>query len=59
MTLGAKSAEVFPNAQTAAIQDSNTPSDSARRDAPRKLKRHEIRRREGTQTGLTRFIIKS
>ena len=59
MTLGAKSAEVFRGLQTRAIQDSSTPSDRARQDASRWLKSHEIRRREGTQTGLTRFIIKS
>ncbi len=59
MTLGAKSAEVFPNVQTAASQDSSTPSDRARQGAPPLVKRHEIRRREGPQRGLTRFIIKS
>ncbi len=59
MTLGAKSAEVFPNVQTAGIQDSSTPSDSARRDAPRCQLSHEIRCQEGPQLGLTRFIIKS
>ena len=59
MTLGAKSAEVFPNVKTRASQDSSTPSDKARRGAPGWWMSHEIRRREGTQTGLTRFIIKS
>ncbi len=59
MTLGAKSAEVFPRVFSRAIQDSNTPADRARRDAPGTQESHEIRRREGLQTGLTRFIIKS
>ena len=59
MTLAADSREVFCNPQTCAIQDSSTPSDSARRDASGCQLSHEIRRREGTQTGLTRFIIKS
>jgi len=59
MTLGAKSAEVFLPAQTHASQDSSTPSDRARQDAVRVLKSHEICRREGPQTGLARFIIKS
>ncbi len=59
MTLGAKSAEVLHPVQTAAIQDSSTPSDSARRGAPGIVVSHEIRRREGLQIGLTRFIIKS
>ena len=59
MTLGAKSAEVFYTAQTAAIKDSSTSSDSARQDATGTDVSHEIRRREGPQIGLTRFIIKS
>jgi hypothetical protein len=59
MTLAADGEEVLRTAQTRAIQDSSTPSDRARRGALRKLKSHEIRRREGPQTGLRRFIIKS
>ena len=59
MIMGAKGEEVFYTAQTVAIRDSRTPSDSARQGASPKLKSHEIRRREGPQTGLTRFIIKS
>ena len=59
MTLAADSREVFPNVQTRAIQDSSTPSDRARRGASGWPQSHEIRRREGPQTGLTRFIIKS
>ncbi len=59
MTLGAKSAEVFGRGFLNAIQDSRTPSDSARQDALGTVVSHEIRRREGPQTGLTRFIIKS
>ena len=48
MTLGAESAEVFRPPQTAAIQDSRTPSDRARRaTAPDQLS-HEIRRRKST-----------
>ena len=59
MTLGAKSEEVFGRVYLRTNQDSSTPSDSARRDAFRKQLSHEIRRREGPQIGLTRFIIKS
>ena len=59
MTLAAKGEEVFYTAQTRAIQDSSTPPDRARQDASRLLKSHEIRRREGPQIGLTKFIIKS
>ena len=51
MTLAADSAEVLLPVQTCAIQDSSTPSDSARRDASRTVVSHEIRRREGTHTG--------
>ena len=59
MTLGAKSAEVLHPLHTAANRNSNTLSEKAHRDASRLLKRHEIRRQEGPQNGLTRFIIKS
>ena len=52
--LGAKSAEVFRPPQTAAIQDSSTPSDSARQDASGTLLSHEIRRREGRQRSPSR-----
>ena len=51
MTLGAKSAEVFYTAQTAAIRDLSTPSDRARRASAPFRESHEIRRREGPQTG--------
>ncbi len=59
MTTAADSREVFRSPQKAASRDSRTPPDSARRGAVRKLMSHEIRRREGLQIGLTRFIIKS
>ena len=49
MTLAAKRAEVLRTVQTVAIQDSRTPSDSARQGASRMRESHEIRRREGTQ----------
>ena len=48
MTLGAKSAEVFCNPQTRAIQDSSTPSDSARQGAWRQRVSNEMRHQEGT-----------
>ncbi len=51
MTLGADSEEVLRTPQTAASQDSNTPSDRARQDAWSTDVRHEIRRREGPQAG--------
>ncbi len=59
MTIAADSREVFGRGFSRAIQDSSTPADRARRGASRVLKSHEIRRREGTQLGLKRFIIKS
>ena len=59
MPVAADSREVFYTVQTRASRDSSTPSDRARRGAWRKLESHEIRRREGSQPGLTRFIIKS
>ncbi len=59
MILGAKSAEVFPRVYLRASRDSSTPSDRARQGASGVQLSHEIRRREGPQTGLTRFIIKS
>ena len=51
MTLGAKSAEVFLIVQTAANQDSSTPSDRARQSASAKQLSHEMRRREGDGAG--------
>ena len=47
--MAADSREVFRPPQTRAIQDSSTPPDRARRDAPPVQLSHEIRRREGTQ----------
>ena len=49
--MAADSVEVFQPPQTAAIQDSSTPLDRARRDALRLRESHEIRRREGPQSG--------
>ena len=48
MTLGAKKAEVLGRGFSRAIQDSSTPSDSARQDAVRWRESHEICHREGT-----------
>ncbi len=59
MTQAADSREVLGRGFSRAILDSSTPSDRARQDALGKLKSHEIRRREGPQIGLTRFITKS
>ncbi len=58
MTLAANSREVFLPVQTRAGRYTSTSSDRARQDASGCRVRHEIRRREEPQIGLTRFIIK-
>jgi hypothetical protein len=57
--MAADSREVFLPVQTRVCRDSKTSSDRARQGAAPTLERHEIRSREGLQTGLKRFIIKS